>query len=753
MEELNSEGTSNIRRSTRNVESEEDKDKQAAGASPPVEHRNSVVSDTESGIFSNELSRWLGLSMHSVAPLRIASATSRSSSPPVKLEEADKEKLLNELRNELMKGTHSVIHLLETVIHLICTTCPVSAQVPVDLIPLLVGCYRRLLSCCRMDEEEWVEAHLLLAELGEESAHEQLLAIELSDSREWPELCMWKRFAWTHAHNITNEDIKLQYLNTLHSLMNEDEFLFTAKGAMCISDVKKCIDDLEKKHRITSVESLWKAKRYKQLCSILSKDISFSRVSVDEMYRLVHIWMCSLYERKKFGKYLQLNIRLLHFLLECDEAEFNYDTARDVLQRFIDLSSLSAASLSHSDLQTASTLLCIFISLPITAFLLPKAWIALYSLVDLIYKDVPTLSYLSELNSNTDNERMPRRELDVLMKAHEKMGEDRMCGADNGEFIILFMRSIKEKIFDDKAALQELLKSENGWIWANVQEEIVQCLHCAFGKYTKKRRMMFDHGSHCDLKTDDLYELVLPLAMPYPLPEHDDKERLGHDVVDLIQTKFSSLLEASEDRKAMSDQLDYWLRLNANREFNDEYKREWNCVEHESVLKTSVWYVMALNYFRVTEADKSAYYAKLFLTSDKSTFDNFSHAVICSAWVILGYQKAATVFQLSEAEMLESRLIESSFLPFRVAISIDSTSMNAHAQLASSIYQVATRLHRFGCQPDYINSLREDAARHFEKALQADSGGYGELQWMCYFFLAKLQLKKHDYNIVTVAFF
>ena len=80
------------------------------------------------------------------------------------------------------------------------------------------------------------------------------------------------------------------------------------------------------------------------------------------------------------------NFSLLHFLLECDETEFNYDTARDVLQRFIDLSSLPAASLSHSDLQTASTLLCVFISLPITAFLLPKAWIALYSLVDLIYK-------------------------------------------------------------------------------------------------------------------------------------------------------------------------------------------------------------------------------------------------------------------------------------------------------------------------------------------------------------------------------
>ena len=55
-------------------------------------------------------------------------------------------------------------------------------------------------------------------------------------------------------------------------------------------------------------------------------------------------------------------------------------------------------------------------------------------------------------------------------------------------------------------------------------------------------------------------------------------------------------------------------------------------------------------------------------------------------------------------------------------------------------------------QPDYVNFLREDAARHFEKALQVDSGGYGELQWMCYFFLAKLQLKKHDYNIVTVIY-
>ena len=73
--------------------------------------------------------------------------------------------------------------------------------------------------------------------------------------------------------------------------MSEDEFLFTAKGSnyflgffdrnfnlilslnmsgvMCISDVKKCIDDLEKKHRITSVESLWKAKRYKEVAKII----------------------------------------------------------------------------------------------------------------------------------------------------------------------------------------------------------------------------------------------------------------------------------------------------------------------------------------------------------------------------------------------------------------------------------------------------------------------------------------------------
>ena len=67
---------------------------------------------TPTNCFHFQLSLWLGLSMHSVAPLRIASATSRSSSPPVKLEEADKEKLLNELRTELMKETHSVIHLL-----------------------------------------------------------------------------------------------------------------------------------------------------------------------------------------------------------------------------------------------------------------------------------------------------------------------------------------------------------------------------------------------------------------------------------------------------------------------------------------------------------------------------------------------------------------------------------------------------------------------------------------------------------------
>uniref|UniRef100_A0A0K0DFA8 TPR_REGION domain-containing protein n=1 Tax=Angiostrongylus cantonensis TaxID=6313 RepID=A0A0K0DFA8_ANGCA len=102
-------------------------------------------------------------------------------------------------------------------------------------------------------------------------------------------------------------------------------------------------------------------------------------------------------------------------------------------------------------------------------------------------------------------------------------------------------------------------------------------------------------------------------------------------------------------------------------------------------------------------------------------------------------------------------------IPFRVSILVDSTVGVVFFQLANTLYQIATRLSRYFLtvpsddwrlrySTSVLRNLRQESQSLFEEALSQafhwDTGGICEYQWLCYFFLAKLQTKLGEDEVV-----
>ncbi|KAE9413856.1 hypothetical protein Angca_010080, partial [Angiostrongylus cantonensis] len=365
-------------------------------------------------------------------------------------------------------------------------------------------------------------------------------------------------------------------------------------------------------------------------------------------------------------------------------------------------------------------------------------------------------NYILSLDPMKQYECMPSLALDVLVKAHEKLGKAKKCGDNEGEFLLFFMKQLHICISNEK--LMTLLQTDEFlWLWSNVSEEISQCLHCVFGRYSKRRRVLEDHECSVNHSVlNDYSIMILELAMPHPLPKYDDKERFGHDVVNLLLNKFPSMLQYSNTRKDVIRKFNVWMRDVAKNEGKNRLK--WPTVNNESYVQSCVWYLMALHHYRQSNHNEIEIYSKLFLTSGYATLKS---RVTAGAWAVLAYTSVFHLFQMDD----DLLYLEWPWhvIPFRVSILVDSTVGVVFFQLANTLYQIATRLSRYFLtvpsddwrlrySTSVLRNLRQESQSLFEEALSQafhwDTGGICEYQWLCYFFLAKLQTKLGEDEVV-----
>ncbi|KAK6029390.1 hypothetical protein OSTOST_04496, partial [Ostertagia ostertagi] len=139
---------------------------------------------------------------------------------------------------------------------------------------------------------------------------------------------------------------------------------------------------------------------------------------------------------------------------------------------------------------------------------------------------------------------------------------------------------------------------------------------------------------------DKYSTMVVELAMPHPLPQYDDKDRLGHDVVDLLLNKFPFMLKYSDERKKVMEKFTTWMHRAATDASVDRLK--WPVVKDESYVQSCVWYLMALHHYRSSNYNEIETYSKLFLTSGHATLES---RVTAGAWAVLAYTSVYRVFQ------------------------------------------------------------------------------------------------------------
>ncbi|ETN75545.1 hypothetical protein NECAME_03735 [Necator americanus] len=168
---------------------------------------------------------------------------------------------------------------------------------------------------------------------------------------------------------------------------------------------------------------------------------------------------------------------------------------------------------------------------------------------------------------------------------------------------------------------------------------------------------------------------------------------------------------------------------------------------------------MALHHYRQSNHDEIEKYSKLFLTSGHATLES---RITAGAWAVLAYTSVYRIFQMDD----DLLYLEWTWhvLPFRISLLIDNKIGVVFFQLASTLYQIATRLSRYFLtlpSDDWrlrraqtlLNGLRSASLSLFEEALaqtHGEASGICEYQWLGYFFIAKLHAKLNVNDVIKV---
>ncbi|VDL79409.1 unnamed protein product [Nippostrongylus brasiliensis] len=657
-----------------------------------------------------ELAKFLGFRPRYIVPLKeeLIKRPSRTPSPELHPDYIDADMLLYLLMTTLKGGSWVMFDLMEAFLCLVADISPAFGAIPPELREVVVQCYRRFnRMSSNLCEERYIRLHVLMDELGE--AHARDYCIRWHYEERWTDRELLQRFILSHAKAITDENIKLAFLRHLYESLEDDEFVFTAKvffksNFQNVSLLMITISTSDGKSKVVA---------------IISRDIDFHSMEDDDLFEMAGFLLEAYIKVENYDAAVDFASRLLHLLLSYKQVPEE--------KLFSVVESIKEVKWKRVEKDVAERMgyfLCQLVS--IDSFTAEwQVWKELYRVAEHIGGGV-SVEYIHSLDPLKQDEAMPSLGLDVLLKAHEKLGEAKKCGKDKGAFLLFFMEKLHDCIANE-TVVAVLRRDDFSWLWSNVSEEISQCLYCMFGRYSKRRRALEDHEcsvSHVDLAKYST--MVVELAMPHPMPQYDDKDRLGHDVVDLLFNKFPTMLKYSEDRKNVMNDFTKWMReASKNGQAN---LLKWPTVKGESYVQACVWYLMALHHFRLNNYNETETYSKM---DDDLLYLEWPWHVI----------------------------------PFRISLLVDSHIGVVYFQLANTLYQIGTRLSRYFLtvpsddwhllhSESLLLDLRKESLMLFEEALSrashTETGGICEFQWLCYFFLAKLQAKLDPTDVVKI---
>lgn len=729
------------------------------------------------GMPQNELAIEFHLNYSDVKSI-ICEDRKREKTPPPSLPEfIDCDYILKLLESKFSGQTHNILEILEITLFLITEHSPSNGAIPESMREVTKEMFNRVALFSEIHKRKYHKMNVLLMELNARNATETMVLKYISpfhtcrkedetsdeveenpiENREFV-----LRFMWQYVQTGLKDETKLEYLHTLRSLLQPYESIPISSGSFATWDVDISIDDLEKKKRIESVKHLWKSKNYQNLVDILQSDIDFSSIGIEEAIEMLSYWLQSLEKLKSHVDLMDLMNRMMHFYLfslenskiPAEKIERNLEFILHKLHKF---SGKEFCKISNtSTLSTVGYFIChIFKKYP--RFEKDwKNWRILYEIVKIQRGNGK--EYIEQLNKLEDPSSMPLLELDLLVKAHEVLGEYHCCAQKNYEFLFFVIDRFHDLI-DNIPILEMCYLKDNGYLWNNLNVEMSQLLFCLFGKYSRKIRARENHenGGKCTATLENSRKL-LQVILVQPLPLYDEKEKLMHDVIDLLNSKLSFLLEFSTEKKEKIKEFKNFLQQSVTIEdVNLNLKKCQDDVNDYT--QSIVWYSMALSSFRQNSFKEAAKYSELYLLTEESLTDDRLRS---SSWAMLAHASAHDLFQLELHEIYEQWKWR--IMPSRLAIATQKLEPVPHFDLAVRMYQLASSLARFHrtlpkTDPrrqdiSDIAKLRVEARDHFDKSLElthlGEDGEQPEHQWLCYFFIGKLEAKSARWDILKV---
>uniref|UniRef100_A0A1I7V1H2 TPR_REGION domain-containing protein n=1 Tax=Caenorhabditis tropicalis TaxID=1561998 RepID=A0A1I7V1H2_9PELO len=740
------------------------------------EDGSQVEEEKRGGMPENELAHEFNLVYSDVVSIMAAQRKRERTPPPSEPSEfINLDTILQLLEAAFSGGTHTILDLLEHTLRLLSTHSPTLGALPDSMKPVTVEMYHRL--CLYSEIKKYHRMNVFLMELDSEKALEAMVLRHFSpyfeenqeeeeEVNEREKRLFMLRFMWKYSKTGLDDEIRLDYLSALRSLLETDETVATSSGSFATWDVDNAIDDLNKKKRIESVKHLWKTKNYQNLIEILQNDIDFSTIGIDEAIELISYWIQSLEKMKSVGELLNMISRALHFYLFAIESaiseariERNLEFLLHKLQRIFSRETLK---ISRKRLPTISTI-GFFICCAFKKY--PKFekdwrnWRVLYDFVATLRGDEK--EYIQKLDKGAEPTVMPLLELDLLVKAHEVLGEHRCCAQRDYEFLFFIVDAFR-KLIDNIPILELCYMKDNGYLWNNLNLELSQVLFCLFGKFSRKNRARENHenGGEC-ATTLEISKRIMAVILVQPLPLYDEKEKLMHDVIELLNSKFPFLLEIpAKKEENIKEFKEFLQKSECLEDVNQSLQKCQDDVDDN--IQSLVWYAMALSAFRQNGFKAAAKYSELYLLTEESNHDDRLRS---SVWGMLAHASVHDLFQLELHEIYSQWKWR--IMPFRMAVAAQEKEPVPHFELASILYQLASSLARFHrtLQKDDqrlqdihdVQKLRQESREQFDKCLEltkiGDDGSQPEHQWLCYYFIAKLEAKMAKWDVLKVVEF
>ncbi|GMT11055.1 hypothetical protein PFISCL1PPCAC_2352, partial [Pristionchus fissidentatus] len=725
-----------------------------------------------------------------VRPLREgpSQAPSRMSVTPTA--SGSEEELLTLIRETLYEERYlTVVNALE-----ICLYCVVT----LDCLPsrsshnseILMQVYRRWTqSSAHLLESHQLSIHAFMLLYDEPVAMDYCIRVVHSSYEQTDEKKVMKfplkrdliRFIWKKVERgVGNGEETIEWLRKLEKMMEEEEAVNVVGGVVSCDSIREILEKKERAIRIRSLKHFSGSKKWEEIVSTVESDSQWSSVDDDdELSVRTRLYSKALINLGKEEKAVEIINRMLFQLLSQPSLPATTITPWIKLLNTIKYSTIPA------DSKILPSLGYSLLRLSEHAHLARdwKLWRLMHRVIKRIEESRPDL--LTELDKNSKEgeiynrsdvyDEMPLRSLRFLVNAHDKLATREVCGQENGAFLAYSMAEFR-LVMEKEEVREKLQKKELGWLARNVQLEIYQCLHCTFGKYSKKKRSAEDHETGLEKGEEraGLMECAIALSIPNPIPEFDDKGAGGGvDLIDLVNNRFPSFVKLNERRQRRVDELKKWIERGPvwkgelkEGETIEEKKRSllrnWPHSGIDTKLESVVFYLLALHYHRQSKQQEARQFSEYFLSS--SHVLSFGEEITKGALVILSYATIERMFKMYDDDLLLE--MEQHVRPLRVAMEM-STKSDATVPflLAHSLYQASSRFSRFFRRLSVSDTrfshlhltivrLREESAALFENVLetapamqQAHQSAW-DYQWLSYFFLAKLNLKSDTPDVV-----